>query len=453
MNQAEAFEILKSGQNVFLTGSAGSGKTFLLNKYIEYLKKNKVKVAITASTGIAATHLNGRTIHSWCGMGIAETMTNAQLKNFVEKDQVTTRIMSARTLIIDEISMLSANRLDLLDIICKTVRQSLRPFGGLQIVLCGDFFQLPPVARNGEDSRFVTDSDIWRESDIKVCYLHEQYRQADENFLRVLNDIRGNTVSTKTISILKERFNQTVRSQIEPTRLHTHNINVDSHNNLELEKLSGDSLVFEMISEGNPYLVKNLKEGYCLAPEKLCLKIGAVVMFVRNNFTKGYVNGTLGQVVDFDEDSGRPVVMTVNGNYIVAAPESWSIDEGNKTIASVTQIPLRLAWAITIHKSQGMSLDCAEIDLSKTFEFGMGYVALSRVRSLAGIKLVGLNDMALRINAKVIELDKTLQARSKEDLKEHKKIRKKELLKIQKGFLKKVKDDASMDGVFGTLFG
>lgn len=453
MTQAEAYEIMKSGQNIFLTGPAGSGKTFLLNRYIAYLKKNKIKVAVTASTGIAATHLNGRTIHSWCGMGIAETMTDAQLKNFREKDQVTARILSARTLIIDEISMISANRLDLVDTICKTVRQSLRPFGGLQVILSGDFFQLPPVARNGEDCRFVVDSLAWQEADIKACYLCEQYRQADENFLRILNDIRGNAVTSETKDILSERLNRKIKASFEPTKLHTHNLDVDAHNNRELDKLSGDGLVFEMYTEGNPYLVKSLKESYCLAPERLRLKIGAVVMFVRNNFNKGYVNGTLGQVVDFDEDSGRPVVETTDGDYIVAHPESWSIDEGYKTIASVTQVPLRLAWAITVHKSQGMSLDCAEIDLTKTFEFGMGYVALSRVRSLSGINLIGLNDMALRVNPQVFEFDKALRLKSLQDLKEFKSLSKKEVTKKQKAFLKNNSKGGSADSWDkGTLF-
>jgi hypothetical protein len=170
-----------------------------------------------------------------------------------------------------------------------------------------------------------------------------------------------------------------------------------------------------MQTHGIPTLVDKLKSG-CLAPENLELKMGAVVMFVKNNFKENYVNGTLGKVVGFDEDSGFPIIETFKGDIIEAKRERWEVEDSGGVIAAISQIPLRLAWAITVHKSQGMSLDCAEIDLSRTFEYGMGYVALSRVRSLSGLKLLGINDMALEVNSKMIEFDEEFRARSANDL-------------------------------------
>lgn len=452
MKQEDAFDILKLGKNIFLTGSAGSGKTFLLNQYIRYLKKNNINVGITASTGIVATHLNGRTIHSWSGIGINEEMSDTQIKNLIKKGSLRNRIMNTKVLVIDEVSMLNAKRLDLIDHICKAIRQDLRHFGGMQVILCGDFFQLPPVARGEEDGRFVTESETWKSMDINVCYLEEQHRQEDKIFLQVLSDIRKNTVTKNTEAILKERLNKSVGAKIKPTKLHTHNRDVDAYNIFELNKLNEKEKAYKMQSQGDKYLVKSLKEGYCLAPEILKLKVGAVVMFVRNNFNRGYVNGTLGKVIGFDEDSNYPIIETISGNTITAHPESWVIEEGSKVIASVSQVPLRLAWAITVHKSQGMSLDCAEIDLSKTFEYGMGYVALSRVRSLSGIKLIGINELALKVNEEAIKLDKVLYAKSNKDLKELSKLNKKTMKKMQKDFIKNNQKDGAHEGIFEIAF-
>lgn len=439
MTQKEALEILKCGYNVFLTGSAGSGKTFLLNQYIKYLKDNKIKIGVTASTGLAATHLDGRTIHSWCGIGIEERLAPKDLKRIVNDEKIWERIRYARVLIIDEISMLSASRLDLASYVCQAIRQDARPFGGLQIVLCGDFFQLPPVAGLGQDKRFVFDSNTWEELNLKVCYLDEQYRHEDTRFFEVLNNIRANRKIKEVSDILLERLNIPIESDINPTKLFTHNIDVDSYNNLEMTKLPGEPVIFQMRTEGLPNLVNKLKEG-CLAPEKLELRIGAVVMFVRNNFDKGYVNGTIGKVISFSSADNYPIIETLKGETIIAVPDLWRISDDEKPLATIWQVPLRLAWAITIHKSQGMSLDCAEMDLSRTFEYGMGYVALSRVRSLSGIKLLGLNKMALKIDKMMIKSDSELIKKSQADLASFKKIKPKERLKLQTEFLQTPKE-------------
>ena len=404
MNQSHALKILQSGDNVFLTGSAGSGKTFLLNQFIEYLRTNKTKVGITASTGIAATHINGRTIHSWCGMGIAKKMTGKQIKKLLKRKDLFKRIKEAQVLIIDEISMLDAASLDLVDKICKAGKNPFMPFGGMQIVLCGDFFQLPPI---GKDAEFSFQAFSWEESGIKVCYLDEQFRQDDSDFLKVLNKIRTNEAGEKELAILKTRLNKKVTRLPKVTKLYTHNMNVDVLNQTELSNIDQVPEIFQMIEHGPTELVEFLKKSYPVAQE-LKLKVGAVVMFIKNNYEAGYVNGTLGEVVDFDSE-GFPVIKTKNKNGIVAKPVSWNIEEDEAILASIKQIPLRLAWAITVHKSQGMSLDAAEIDLSKSFERGMGYVALSRVRALDSICLIGINEMALKVNELVVKKDKEFQ--------------------------------------------
>lgn len=410
MNQTQALKILQSGHSVFLTGSAGTGKTFLLNKFIEYLKKEKIKVGITASTGIAATHLGGRTIHSWMGMGIEQTMDDGSIKRLVKNEELREKIRKTKTLIIDEISMLDADRLDLADQICKAVKDPFLPFGGMQIIMCGDFFQLPPVDKN-KKPRFAYESAVWQNSDIKCCYLSEQFRQDDTAFSNILNKIRDNQAGQVELNLLQARLHKQINYAIKPTKLYTHNADVDAINDYELSRIPKKEFSYHMTERGPKDLIKFLKKS-CLAPEELKLKIGAMVMFVKNNFDAGYVNGTLGQVVDFDEED-RPVIKTKSGKKIIAVPTSWNVEEGNEVIASISQIPLRLAWAITVHKSQGMSLDAAEIDLSKSFERGMGYVALSRVRTLDGIRLMGVNELALKVNEGIMAKDKEFRDLSK----------------------------------------
>ncbi len=410
MKQATALDILKLGHNVFLTGPAGSGKTFLLNQYIQYLKNKKIGVAVTASTGIAATHMNGQTIHSWSGLGIKDVFTEADFSKLKNRHFHKQRIKKTKVLIIDEISMLHAHQLDIVNNICKRFKEPFLPFGGLQIILCGDFFQLPPVAKFGSRAKFVIESSAWEEMNPTVCYLKEQHRQEDKQMLKILNDIRNRTCDSETMELILSRENKSIKNSVAPTRLYTHNANVDAINDFELQKIKEEPKTFQMTSAGIENLVNTIKRG-CLAPEKLILKKGAVVMFVKNNFDRGFVNGTLGVVTDFEEN-GLPIVKTLSGKIIIAIPEKWSIEENDVTLASITQVPLRLAWAITVHKSQGMTLDAVEMDLSKSFEYGMGYVALSRVRRLDGIKLLGINETALEVNPIVCDLDRELEKMS-----------------------------------------
>ena len=419
MTQDEALKILKNGRNVYLTGAAGSGKTFLLNKYIQYLKSKGVNTGVTASTGIAATHMQGITIHSWAGIGIASTATDRQIMEIVENKRIAKRIQKTQTLIIDEISMLDAQRVDLIEKVTRICRQSFEPFGGLQVIFCGDFFQLPPVTKTSEPvTDFAYKSTAWQNMHLKICYLHEQHRQGDTQLLAILNAIREARVDEEVIECLRQC--RTTAFPPNPSgrfvRLYSHNPDVDAENLRELAKLNGSDFSYTMATKGVPAIAQSLKMG-CLAPEKLVLKKGAAVMFVKNNFEKGYVNGTLGTVSGFNEDYS-PVIALTNGNEIIAEPATWSVEENGSTLAEIKQIPLRLAWAITVHKSQGMTLDAAQVDLSRSFVRGMGYVALSRVRSLKGLRVLGFNGMALKVDEETLAFDQELKKLSDEALNE-----------------------------------
>jgi ATP-dependent exoDNAse (exonuclease V) alpha subunit len=430
MTQQEAITLLKMGKNVFLTGPAGSGKTYVLNSYITYLKERGVEVAITASTGIAATHLGGMTIHAWSGIGIKDTLSVRDLDYLEQQQYLWKRFDKVKVLIIDEISMMKNSTLDMVDRVCKTFKRNQKPFGGLQVIFSGDFFQLPPVERYSPKAHieqiplytdssdeimyevedeiktpFAFTSKSWKDADLHVCYLKEQHRQDDITLLNVLNEIRSGEVSDDVRELLLEKITQ---KEIEDvTKLYTHNIDVDRYNLEQLELIDGEEQIYEMTSHGKASGVEALKRG-CLSPEELWIKVGALVMFVKNNPIAGYVNGTIGEVIGFNTD-GFPIVKTKEGKEFVAIPQPWAIEDQGKVLAEIYQVPLRLAWAVTIHKSQGMTLDSAHIDLSQAFVAGQGYVALSRVRTLDGLYLKGINRQALEVHPGVLTIDKKFQ--------------------------------------------
>ncbi len=417
MKQETALKLMKAGENVFLTGSAGAGKTYTLNQYINYLKVRKVPVAITASTGIAATHMNGMTIHTWAGIGIKDTLSDDDLKRMKERKYLKEHLENAQVLIIDEISMLHAKQLNLVNQVLKYFKESDEAFGGIQVIAAGDFFQLPPVGKNGEQNRdkFCFMSNAWVEAKFRVCYLTEQHRQDDSALNDILNAIRAQNIQQQHIQALNETRDQDIGETF--TRLYTHNMDVDSINFQHLNAIDGTDHQFVAVTDGNEKLIETLKSSV-RAPDELTLKKHAKVMFVKNNFDMGYINGSLGEVIGFEEDDELgmlPKVKMTDGTTLLVAPETWSVDnEGGKTIASLQQVPLRLAWAITIHKSQGMTLEAAEINLSHTFEKGQGYVALSRLKSITGLRLLGFNDQALELDSLAIKADRRFQELSNE---------------------------------------
>ncbi len=415
MQQEKALAILKSGKNTFLTGSAGTGKTFVLNKYINYLKERKIPVAITASTGIAATHMNGMTIHSWAGIGVKDHISHANLVTMKTKKYLKEHLEKVKVLIIDEISMLHKNQLNAVNDVLQFFKENNDPFGGIQVVFSGDFFQLPPIGKREEGSKdkFSFMSAAWLSANLAVCYLTEQYRQEDNDLNLILNEIRTGSISEKSYTTLLATSNNKLGKNEELTRLFTHNFDVDKINSEHLETLKEISKKFKAKTKGNKKLLESLKKSV-LAGENLELKKGAKVMFVRNNVEKGYVNGSMGEILNFNDD-GYPVVKLHNNKIISVEKEDWTIQDDNaKVLASYNQIPLRLAWAITIHKCQGMTLDSALIDLSKTFEKGQGYVALSRLKNLEDLQLIGLNEMALKVDALALKADKRFQELSHE---------------------------------------
>lgn len=434
MTQGEALTILKTGVNVFLTGEPGSGKTHTINAFVDWLRASGIEPSITAATGIAATHVGGMTLHSWSGIGIAESLSSADIDRIATKEHIARRIQKAKVLIIEEVSMLSAATFEMADAVCREVRRVDQPFGGVVVVLVGDFFQLPPVSRRG-DPAFAYTSPVWRALNPMACYLTEQHRQDDADFLEVLAAIRSGRVNTIHKEYLNtRRVDGGITLPSDAPKLFSHNADVDRINMQELAKLAGATKTFAMSSQGKSNLVAGLVRG-CLSPEMLELKEGAAVMFTKNSPQGKFVNGTLGTVIGWDTTS-YPIVKTKNGSTITTEPMEWQLEEQGKVKASVSQIPLRLAYAMTVHKSQGMSMDAAVMDLSKAFEYGQGYVALSRVRRLSGVYLTGLNERALEVHPEILRQDRDFRAASGAAAEAFSEMGTKGIEELQKKFVK-----------------
>jgi hypothetical protein len=337
------------------------------------------------------------------------------------------------------------------DAICREVRRVDKPFGGLTVILVGDFFQLPPVSR-GREVKFAYTSAVWRELNLLACYLTEQYRQDDSEFLDVLSAIRSGQVEELHYEQLRTRrvLNGEGGSPPDTPKLFSHNADVDRINAGELAKLPGTTKKFRMSSKGKDSLVEGLMRG-CLSPEVLELKEGAAVMFTKNSPQGRFVNGTLGVVSGWGAD-GLPIVTTKNGLKITTEPMEWQLEEQGKVRASVSQIPLRLAYAMTVHKSQGMSMDAAIMDLSKAFEYGQGYVALSRVRRLSGVYLTGLNQRALEVHPEILEKDRDFRAASGAARDAFAEMPAAEVTDMQKKFVKAM-GGAIVEGISGKVKG
>lgn len=409
LRQAQALTVLLSGRSSFLTGAPGAGKSYVLREFVSLARGRGANVAVTASTGIAATHVGGVTIHSWSSIGVRERLSSQDIGRIQSRPSTQHRYRNTDILVIDEISMLSGDFLSMFDGLARRIREDDRPFGGMQVVLVGDMLQLPPVTRNGVEPVFAHQAECWSALDPEILYLTEQHRQDEDELLDLLQGVRDGELSERHGALLARKIQESTSAHPDTLRLHTHNVDVDLINQNRLQQLPGETVRFAMTTRGDRTGVEHLVRGV-LAPEVLELKIGAEVMFVANAQNREYFNGTQGQVVDFDK--GMPVVRLRDGRSRRVELHSWKIDSDELPAAEITQLPLRLAWAITVHKSQGMSLDAAEIDLRRAFAPGMGYVALSRVRTLEGLFLAGLNSRALELHPMLRELDETFRHRS-----------------------------------------
>ncbi len=393
IDQEKAIKVLKEGKNVFITGSGGSGKSFLL----KYLKTTIPNIHLTASTGIAAVNIGGQTIHSWSGIGLGTLPAN----KLTFSGKVISRIRFAKILAIDEISMISAETFDLINEVTQLIRKNQNPFGGIQLIIFGDFFQLPPV--NGD---FCFNSKAWTELKLSNIVLKKIFRQSDEIFIDLLNNVRYAKLDTENITILTSRICK-CSDEIQPTRLVSHNEQADKINKQELEKIISPTHLFKAKYKGTDQLKIEFLKKNCLAYDILELKIGACVMMLRNTYAEqGIINGSVGIVKDIQT---FPIVMFENGIEIIIIPEIWALERYDDilgkliTEASIEQIPLIFSWAITIHKSQGMTLSKIRCDLSKVFTYGQSYVALSRVKSLEGLYIDDINFNKIRTSDLIID--------------------------------------------------
>lgn len=426
--QKEAFDKYQLGENIFITGPGGSGKSMLIREIVKDAKGLGKNVQVCALTGTAAVILQcgAKTIHSWGGIGLAKGDMKA-LANKVNKSKFKKRNWtSVNLLIVDEVSMMSLKLFELLEWTAKLCRKDVRPFGGIQVIFTGDFYQLPPVGNEAEPEtcQFCFESPLWDSIFPNQIQLIHIFRQNDNLYKKILNQIRIGRLTKSVVRKLNDYVGREINSEnkILPTILYPTRKRVDTMNSKSLSSLSGDEKLFNYTEVGREeitlsdeqkiisqlytkeqcdtelkYMVDNIN-----FDKTLKLKVGAQVMCVANldmNSETPICNGSQGVIINFTPDN-NPVVEFKNGVVRTMEPHIWQ----SETIPSVAikQIPLILAWAITIHKSQGATLDHAEIDIGRgIFECGQTYVALSRVKSLDGLYLRSFDPNKILINKKV----------------------------------------------------
>lgn len=395
--QSKILNAVLSGKNVFFTGSAGTGKSFLLKKIISALPPD-VTMA-TASTGVAACHIGGITLHQFAGIGLG-TATLEKCFQLASRPSVTSVWRKTKHLVIDEISMVDGDFFDKIEAVARHVRRTERPFGGIQLILCGDFFQLPPVSKT-EKAKFCFQSEAWQKCVHFNYELQTVHRQKDEVFVKILNSIRIGRVTDNIVNTLKETAKQQIESNgVLATRLCSHVKEADEINEFQLNELKGEIKTYTAVdSDGT---MTNMLDQHLPVPGKLLLKVGAQVMLLKNiNVSSGLVNGARGVVTDFKNNI--PIIQLRSGTQYEAKIEKWTIKTTSGALVHRKQIPLKLAWAFSIHKSQGLTLDCVEMCLSRVFDAGQSYVALSRAQSLQSLRILDFNSQQVWANTAVLE--------------------------------------------------
>jgi len=406
------------GRNMFLTGMAGTGKSWLLRKFIA---QHATHVSVTAPTGVAALNVGGMTLHRFCGMrlGPKPGQSDEEFYRELKKERHPAvmagfrRVRNCEVLVIDEVSMLPGRILNFVDFLFCQERDCDEPFGGCQVIATGDFLQLPPVRTDekaGYDWAFM--SAAWERAEFKTVLLEEVKRQDEPEFVRALSNFRRGRIWGEDARLLQGRIRNFPPANL--TRLFTHNVQVDKWNNFQLSELPGEAVVLEARTQGPEHQVEFLRKNL-LTPSKLVLKPGALVMFTINRNEPGsvengeyrpgpvlHVNGELGIVQQIRPDAEWIEVRCQSGRIVLATPFTWEFDRNDPACGKLTQYPLRLAYAMTIHKAQGLTLDSAYLDIRAAREPGQAYVAVSRVRTLAGLhfkdwfKGVWVSDEAIR---------------------------------------------------------
>jgi ATP-dependent DNA helicase PIF1 len=429
-DQTNALQNVLEGKSILITGPGGTGKSFLIQKICEELTQRGKKVAVTALTGCAALLLgsNAKTVHSWAGIGLGREPANklaSDIRKLPYKNKVYRRWLLTNTLIIDEVSMMTPELFELLNEVAIQVRRDSRFFGGIQLILVGDFFQLPPVVKkeDGEEQRFLFESELWPKFNPMICHLTEVVRQKDPVFQEILNEARIGRPSNNLLNILMDRQNVPWEHlKIKPTLLFSRRAEVEMINEKNMKALPGkiytsdaktvfDSTITKEIDMKSPEVIRAVTKLDRDAPYKpsLSLKVGAQVMLIYNlDQEKGLVNGSRGVVEGFTETvPPLPIVYFKEINTKIPVGHcAWESEdiEGLKR----SQIPLIPAWAVTIHKCQGATLDSALIDIGiSTFEVGQAYVALSRVKSLDSLYIYDLDPNAFKAHPKVVQFYNT----------------------------------------------
>lgn len=374
-----------AGENVLAIGPAGSGKSTLLNFLRGTLGS---KLSVCASTGIAAMNVHGSTLHSFAGLGLgvdsAQSIAEEVCSN--PRSRAYRNITRCSILAIDEISMVSAELFDKIEHVFRIARERDVPFGGVQLVLFGDFLQLPPISKGPEQALFAFESEAWKKAGIRTHLFTQVFRQADQPFADALGRLRVGDLHHPSIALIGARNNIPLPEDgIRPVVIHTHNADVDRLNILELEKIPGPEFSFSAVDTGGRDEIDRLNRD-CLAPQTLRLKKDAQVMLLTNlDVADGLVNGSLGIVVGLEADE---ISVRFGTDTVVSmARHSWKIKNNQQVIAERSQYPLRLAYALSCHKTQGMTLDRIECHLEKVFEYGQAYVAVSRVKTIDGLFL------------------------------------------------------------------
>lgn len=421
---SKVLALLQNGENVFLTGFAGTGKSYILNKLKGKLKK---KLTITSTTGIASVNIKGQTLHSWAGVGLCRnTISNTVEKIRSRKTQLS-QILKCKILAVDEISMLNIEAFEYINEVLQILRESSKPFGGIQVLFIGDFFQLPPVEKNSGDGsfsnehRYCFDSPVWQELELKNVVLKKNFRQNEENFITALAHMRENQLDNDDIKLLQSRCTDLDTYETNMLHIFSTNEEANRYNSIKFNMIDepvkiftaqdgvyrGNKLVSENLTESENYILEIFSKN-CRAEKDIPLKLGAKVMLLINmDFNKGLINGACGVIQRFNENSIE--IKFDNGTTASIPRHKFEYYYNDRVVAERMQYPLRLAYGITIHKSQGMTLDKLVVDCSRIFERGQAYVAMSRVKTLEGLFIKNFESEKVHVDSRVAEFYENLE--------------------------------------------